>query len=126
MHELGITQGIIDHAREAARTNGAVRVTDLFLAMTPAADFSQDSIEMYFEMLTGDDAFFEGAMLHFDHRPIAARCMACGEEFTVQARREPCPKCSSVTVILDPDAPMVQLTDVTIDDGAENEGSGGA
>ena len=49
---VGHTQGIIDHAREAALANGAARVTDLFLAMTPAADFSQDSIEMYFEMLT--------------------------------------------------------------------------
>ena len=126
MHELGITQGIIDHAREAALASGAARVTDLFLAMTPAADFSQDSIEMYFEMLTGDDAFFAGAKLHFDHRPIVARCMECSEEFTVRARHERCPNCSSVTVILDPDAPMVQLTDVTIDDGTENEGSGGA
>jgi hydrogenase nickel incorporation protein HypA/HybF len=126
MHELGITQGIIDHAREAALASGAARVTDLFLAMTPAADFSQDSIEMYFEMLTGDDAFFAGAKLHFDHRPIVARCMECSEEFTVHARHERCPNCSSVTVILDPDAPMVQLTDVTIDDGTENEGSGGA
>jgi len=126
MHELGITQGIVDHAREAARANGAVRVTDLFLAMTPAADFSQDSIEMYFEMLTGDDGFFRGARLHFDHRPIAARCLECGEEFTVRTRHGSCPRCSSLTVTLDPDAPMVQLTDVTIDDGTENEGSGGA
>ena len=81
MHELGITQGIIDRAREAALANGGQRVTDLFLAMTPAADCSQDSIEMYFEMLAGEDEFFRGAVLHFDllrtraffHRASGAR-----------------------------------------------------
>ncbi|HET6495092.1 MAG TPA: hydrogenase maturation nickel metallochaperone HypA [Thermoleophilia bacterium] len=126
MHELGITQGIIDHAREVALANGAVRVTGLFLAITPAADFSQDSIEMYFEMLAGDDGFFEGAKLHFDKRPIAARCMACGEEFTVRERPMCCPGCSSLTLTLDPDAPMVQLTDISIDEATEEEMSGGA
>jgi Zn finger protein HypA/HybF involved in hydrogenase expression len=126
LHELGITQGIIDHAREAAQANGAVRVTDLYLAMTPAADFAQDSIEMYFEMLAGDDDFFKGAKLHFDNRPITARCLACGEAFTVHARHEHCPRCASLTLAFDPEAPMVQLTDIGIDDGTENEGSGGA
>ena len=126
MHELGITQGIIDHAREVAGANGAVRVTGLFLAMTPAADFSQDSIEMYFEMLTADDSFFEGAKLHFDNRPIGARCAACGEEFTVCVRPPCCPSCSSLTLTFDPDAPLVQLTDISIDEGTEEEMSGGA
>ena len=51
MHELGITQGIIDRAREAAQANGALRVTDLFVTMTPAADFTQDSIEMYLSLI---------------------------------------------------------------------------
>jgi hypothetical protein len=30
-----------------------------------------------------------------------------------------CPQCGSLLVRLDPDAPMVQLTDVGIDDGTE-------
>jgi Zn finger protein HypA/HybF involved in hydrogenase expression len=119
VHELGITQGIIDRAREAGEANGAHRVTDLFLAMTPAADFSQDSIEMYFEMLAGEDAFFDGAKLHFEHRPAAATCLNCSDEFTTDAPHPVCPQCGSLLVRFDPDAPMVQLTDVGIDDGSE-------
>ena len=119
MHELGITQGIIDRAREAAEANGARKVTDLYLVMTPAADFSQDSIEMYFEMLAGEDDFFEGATLHFDHRPVAATCVSCSDEFTTDAPQPVCLQCGSLMVRLDPDAPMVQLTDVGIDDGTE-------
>jgi len=116
VHELGITQGIIDRAREAAEANGARRVTDVFLVMTPAADFTQDSIEMYFEMLTDEDAMFKGAALHVEHRPVAATCLKCSDEFSTEAPHPLCPQCGSPVVRLDPDAPMVQLTDVGIDD----------
>jgi len=119
VHELGITQGIIDRARETAQANGALRVTDLSITMTAAADFSQDSIEMYFEMLAGEDEFFRGATLHFDHKPIAATCLSCSDEFSTDAPHPVCPQCGSLLVRLDPDAPMVQLTDVGIDDGSD-------
>lgn len=121
MHELGITQGIIDRAREAAESNGAVRVTDLYLTMTPAADFSRESIEMYFEMLAGEDEFFRGAVLHFDEKPVAATCLACSDEFMTDAREPVCPQCGSRQVRFDPQAPMVQLTDIGIDDGESEQ-----
>ncbi len=117
MHELGITQGIIDRARETAQRHGARKVTDVFLAMTPAADFTQESIEMYFEMLTDEEDLVKGAVLHFEHRPAAAVCLNCNDEFTADAPQPICPHCGSSVVRFDPDAPMVQLTDVGIDDG---------
>jgi hydrogenase nickel incorporation protein HypA/HybF len=119
VHELGITQGIIDRARDTAVANGARKVTGLYLVMTPAADFTQDSIEMYFEMLTGEDDFFKGATLHFDHRPVAATCLNCSDEFSTDAPQPVCPQCGSLMVQLDPSAPMVLLTDVDIDDGSD-------
>ena len=119
MHELGITQGIIDRAREAAEKAGSRRVTDLFITVTAAADFSQESIEMYFEMLAGEDELFEDAALHFTDRPIAASCLSCNEEFMTEAPRPTCPHCGSQQVRLDPAAPMIQLTDIGIDDAEE-------
>jgi Zn finger protein HypA/HybF involved in hydrogenase expression len=117
MHELGITQGIIDQARKAAVANGARRVAGLYLVMTPAADFTQESIETHFEMLTSADEFFKGATLYFEHRPIAATCLDCSDEFSTDAPHPICPQCGSLMVQLDPEVPMVQLTDVDIDDG---------
>jgi hydrogenase nickel incorporation protein HypA/HybF len=119
VHGLGITQGIIDRARETAVASGARRVAGLHIVMTPAADFTQDSIEMYFEMLTSDDEFFRGARLYFEHKPVAATCLSCSDEFSTDAPQPICPQCGSLLVQLDPDAPMVQLTDIDIDDGAE-------
>ncbi len=119
VHELGITQGIIERAREAAAANDATRVSDLYLMMTPAADFTIESIEMYFEMLTDEDELLRGARLHVDWAPVAASCLECREEFETEAQRPTCPACGSQVVRLDPQAPMVQLTDVGIEDGAE-------
>jgi len=117
VHELGITQGIIDRARETAVANGARKVTALYLTMTPAADFTFDSIEMYFEMLTEEDDLLRGARLDLTWAPVAATCLSCSDEFSTEAPRPVCPQCGSVMVRLDPTAPMVQLTDVGIDEG---------
>ncbi len=121
MHELGITQGIIDRARETALANGARRVAGLHLVMTPAADFTQGSIEMYFEMLSGDDELFRGATLHVEHRPVAATCLSCSDEFSTDAPHPVCPQCGSLVVRLDPEAPMVQLVGLDIDDGTDDQ-----
>jgi Zn finger protein HypA/HybF involved in hydrogenase expression len=121
VHELGITQGIIDRAREAAVANGARKVAGLYLVMTPVADFSQDSIEMYFEMLAAEDDLFKDAALHFEHKPVAATCLNCSDEFSTDAPHPICPHCGSMLVQLDPEAPMVQLTDIDIDDGEDEQ-----
>ncbi len=119
MHELGITQGIVERAREAARQAGAVKVTDLFLTITPAADFQPESIEMYYVMLTDDDELLKGATLHFASASIAATCLSCGEEFPTEASQPVCPACGSPQVRFDPREAMIQLTDVGVDDGAD-------
>ena len=121
MHELGITQGIIDRARDAADKAGATRVTDLYLAISPGADFTQDSIEMYFEMLAGEDPLLAGATLHFSLVATVATCLQCGEEFQTDAPGPVCPTCGSQQVVHDPRAVTLQLTDIGVDDGADAE-----
>ena len=116
MHELGITQGILDRARDAAVESGAKKVTDVFIVMTPAADFTEDSISMYFTMLTEDDDLFRGAALHVEHRLVSAVCLDCSDEFSTDAPRPVCAQCGSQKVRLDPEAPMVQLTDIGVEE----------
>ncbi len=116
MHELGITQGVIERAREVALREGADRVRRLHLVMTPAADFSAESIEMYFAMLTDDDPLFAGASLEFAAAPAGALCLACGDEFVTQAPQPLCPQCGSAQVRFDPKAPMIQLTSIDVDE----------
>jgi len=125
MHELGITEGIIERARSAARGAGGVRVLEVSLAITPAADFTRESIEMYFEMLTADDAFFRGARIVWQELSAQATCLACGYEFEAREAHAPCPRCGSTQVRYAADSPMIQLRDVSIaEEGDELEGGG--
>ena len=78
--------------------HGARKVADLYLVMTPAADFTQDAIEMYFEMLTSEDEPFKGAAPHFEHRSVAATCLSCGDELSTDAPQPVCPQCGSMLV----------------------------
>jgi Zn finger protein HypA/HybF involved in hydrogenase expression len=126
MHELGITQGIVDRAREAAQKAGAAKVADLYVTVTPAADFTTESIEMYYQMLTAEDTMFAGARLHFASAPVAALCLACGDEFVTDAPEPLCPQCNSNQVRFDPHAVMIQLTEINVDEGAVAGEPGGA
>jgi len=125
VHELGITQGIVDRAREAAEQAGAVKVTDLFLTITPAADFQPESIEMYYEMLTDEDELLKGAVLHFTGASVDATCLSCGEEFPTEEPQPVCPACGSAQVRFDPREAMLRLTDIGIDDGSDDEPAAG-
>ena len=114
MHELGITEGIIQRAREAAQAAGGVRITDVYLTITPAADFTVDSIEMYFEMLTDGDDYFSGARLHWEVQTAAASCLQCGATFQASEPRPDCPHCRGRQVRFDPRAPMLQIVGVDV------------
>jgi Zn finger protein HypA/HybF involved in hydrogenase expression len=120
VHEMGITQGVIDRAREAARIEGAERISALYLTITPAADFTRESIEMYFEMLAGEDPLFDGAILLWEEAPVSVTCLNCSEEFSTEAPHPVCPRCGSLQVRFDPRDALLQLTGIGIDD--ENEG----
>jgi hydrogenase nickel incorporation protein HypA/HybF len=126
MHELGITEGIIQRAREAAEGAGGLRVTDVYLTITPAADFTVDSIEMYFEMLTADDDYFRGARLHFEQQTAAASCLECATTFQAAERRPLCPQCGGRMVRFDLRAPMLQLVGVDVAEAGDPapEGTG--
>lgn len=126
MHELGIAQGILDRAREVALENGAARVTDLHVALTPAADFTEDALSMYFELLTGEDDFFRGVRLHFERQSSIARCLDCGQEFATDRSQACCPQCSSLAVVFEPGAPMVRLTGIDVEDEHVDGEGGGA
>ncbi|MBM3146892.1 MAG: hydrogenase maturation nickel metallochaperone HypA [Actinobacteria bacterium] len=121
MHELGITQGIIDRARTAAGEAGAVRIRRLYVTMTPAADFTQESIEMYFEMLAGEDGLFQGAELAFQWGPAAATCLACSRSFEADRSGAVCPECGGTQLRFAAESPMIQLTGLEVVEPGDDE-----
>jgi hydrogenase nickel incorporation protein HypA/HybF len=94
MHELGITQNMLDLVLEEARKVGAKRVGKINLVLGEMSGITGESVEFYFQMLS-KGTIAQGATLSFEIIPTQARCRNCGESF---ARKEPdwlCPRCGS-------------------------------
>nr|MBC7246074.1 hydrogenase maturation nickel metallochaperone HypA [Chloroflexota bacterium] len=92
MHELSITQSVlnivIDHAQRAC----ARRVIAINLVIGELTGFVDDSIQFYFDMLS-PGTIAAGATLHIRRILARLRCRACGEEFMLKGSNWLCPKC---------------------------------
>lgn len=126
MHELGIAEGILDRAREAAQANGVARVRTLFVTLTTAADFAPETLTMYVEMLSDDDPVFSGVAVEYQEAPAEGVCLSCGATVEVARRGDlACPVCSAGYVRFGSRTPMVQLTGIDADDSGDGAEAGG-
>lgn len=95
MHELPVTQGIIDVVVKAANDNRAQRVTAVHLVVGELSSIVDDSVQFYFDLLSRD-TIAQGAVLSFKRIPATATCQDCGHSFAAQAPLAPaCPRCGS-------------------------------
>jgi hydrogenase nickel incorporation protein HypA/HybF len=80
LHELSITQRIIEIASEAARQRGAGRITKIQLVIGDASGYMESSIQLYFDLISAG-SLCEGAGLEFEPVTSKLRCETCGQLF---------------------------------------------
>jgi len=76
MHEMSVTQAMLDMALEHARGH---RITDIYLQVGRMSLIVPESVEFYFEYLS-KGTLAEGATLHFEIQPIEMTCTDCGRQ----------------------------------------------
>jgi hydrogenase nickel insertion protein HypA len=76
MHEMSVTQAMLDLALEHAKGQ---RITDIHLRLGRLSGIVPESVEFYFEYLS-KDTLAEGARLHFETAPLEMTCMDCGRQ----------------------------------------------
>ncbi len=96
MHELSITQSILDIALRHAQQANAVQILVINLVIGELTGFVDDSIQFYFDFLS-KDTIAQHARLNFQRIAPLARCHACGAEYTPpDSRLWTCPECEAL------------------------------
>lgn len=99
MHELAITQSILDIAQKAADEHGAKRVKSVRIMLGEYSGVVPQCIQYYFDVISRGTVA-EGALLDIRRLPVVIRCQSCGRESTIDRRHIACPLCGSTDLKL--------------------------
>jgi len=97
MHEMAITQTMLDMAVNKAREAGATAITQINLVIGDMSSVIDESVQFSFNFVC-KGTLAEGARLNFKRIPIVVRCRSCGWEFTPAAANWKCPKCGEAGI----------------------------
>ncbi|NLE45547.1 MAG: hydrogenase maturation nickel metallochaperone HypA [Chloroflexi bacterium] len=99
MHELSVTQSILDIALRHAENAGARRITRLNLVIGDLAGIIDESVQFYWDII-GRDTIAEGAELCFERRPAVLRCVGCGHTYPMDGLEYSCPICHAEHIVV--------------------------
>lgn len=97
MHELAVTESVLEICTKHAQAAGATRVTDIYITIGQLASIVDDSVQFYWDIIS-QDTMCAGAQLHFERILARLACQECGHEYTIETVLESCPKCGSYAV----------------------------
>jgi hydrogenase nickel incorporation protein HypA/HybF len=95
MHELSVTQGVLDVVLNAAAEAGAERIYAIHLVIGDLSSIVDESVQFYFDFLSRD-TLAAGAALHFKREAAMLHCAACGAAHEANIPLATvCPTCGS-------------------------------
>ena len=98
MHELSITQSILEIALRHGEQAKATKITNLHITIGQLSSVVDDSVQFYWDMIAeGTPA--QGATLQFKRIPAQLECQDCGQPYTLEGNQlDACPACESANV----------------------------
>jgi hydrogenase nickel incorporation protein HypA/HybF len=98
MHELSVTQSLLEIALRHAERASARRIIRLNLVIGELASIVDDSVQFYWDFVS-QGTIAEGAVLHFERVPATLRCLGCDHTFPLNGREYACPACGERKVV---------------------------
>ena len=95
MHELAITQSILDISLQAAQAQHAQRIRAIRLTIGPFSGVVPECVQMYLDVLA-KGTIAEGAKIEAKTLPLRVRCRTCGQEGEIDRRHIACPFCGGL------------------------------
>jgi len=97
VHEMGITQGILDASFAAAEKAGATRITEIQVSIGELTEIVDFALQFAFESLT-PGTMAEGATLVITMVPAKSRCGDCNAEYFHDRFEMLCPTCGGLNI----------------------------
>jgi hydrogenase nickel incorporation protein HypA/HybF len=98
MHELSVTESLLEIALRHAGKAGAQRITRLNIVIGELSSIVDESVQFYWDIVS-KDTIAEGAELHFERVDGTLRCLTCGHTFPLNRRDFACPACGERKVV---------------------------
>ena len=95
MHELPVTESILNIALKHANSNNVERIVSISLRIGELSDLVNEWVQRYFDYLS-KDTIAEGAKLDIERSPVVFRCGGCEKSFQVDIQKIKeiiCPDC---------------------------------
>lgn len=96
MHELPVTERILDIVLKHAATHHVSKIVSITLKVGELSDLENEWIQHYFDYLS-KDSVADGAKLKIERVPIVLQCNQCSHSIEIkkdQLGETICPKCS--------------------------------
>lgn len=97
MHELSITESILDIAVKEAKRNNAKSVASIHITIGELSSIVPECVQDYFDLVSEDTVAYK-AKLIFTTIPAMIKCSECGRESRLEHFRLRCPDCQSQKV----------------------------
>lgn len=97
MHELPITQSILEIALRHAEQAGAKEIKQINIRIGKLSSYVDDSIQFYWSIIA-EGTIAQNAILHFERVPVEFTCQDCGATYEPQEDTFLCPQCLSPRV----------------------------
>lgn len=97
MHELSVTQSLLDLALKHSSKAGATRILSLNITIGNLASIVDDSVQFYWDILSKSTPA-EGATLNFNRVPTKLLCLDCNHRYSPKPGELACPQCGSAHI----------------------------
>lgn len=97
MHELQVTERILDIVLRHAKANSVIKVLSIQLKIGELSDLENEWVQRYFDYLS-KDTIAENAQLKIERTPVVMRCDSCSHSFEVNIKEIKdiqCPDCGN-------------------------------
>lgn len=94
VHELSVTQSILEIALRHAESAGGGRITHLQLVIGQLSSMVDDTVQFYWDIISEGTAA-QGATLHFRRIPAELLCSTCNQRYPLRHDSFACPTCGS-------------------------------